>query len=70
MDGYGAMGLGSAQTDAMLERLLGHPLESGLIGGRISGGGSGGTVVVLLEKRSLDKLRALAAGRPHATIIL
>jgi L-arabinokinase len=62
--GYSAIGLGAPETDAMVQRLLEEPLEKGIIGGRISGGGAGGTVVVLLERRATEKLRgwATAAG--------
>lgn len=59
--GYGAMRLGCPETDAILERLLAEPIESGLIGGRISGGGSGGTVVVLLEQRARKRLESLCS---------
>lgn len=47
--GYSAMGLGCPETDAMvmLCRRLGP--SRGVYGARVSGGGSGGTVVVLLE---------------------
>jgi L-arabinokinase len=67
--GYGAMGLGAPETDAMVQRLLDLPLDAGLIGGRISGGGSGGTVVVVLEQRALDTLRTLALPEGHGLII-
>lgn len=67
--GYGAIGLGSAQTDAFLERLLEESTESGLIGGRISGGGSGGTVVILLEKRAEKTLEAMAVKNFYGKII-
>jgi L-arabinokinase len=68
-DGYGAMGLGSVETDAFLDRLLSEPLGSGLIGGRISGGGSGGTVVVLFEKAAEKRLLSLFGEGPSGAII-
>jgi galactokinase len=68
-DGYGAMGLGSTETDAFLEHLLNNPTESGLIGGRISGGGSGGTVVVLLEKAAKQRLQSMALSHRGGSII-
>jgi len=68
-DGYGAMGLGSAETDAFVKRLFAEPVESGLIGGRISGGGSGGTVVVLFEKTAEIRLRSLAGAGASGTIV-
>lgn len=68
-DGYGAMGLGCGETDAFLDRLLSETIESGLIGGRISGGGSGGTVVVLFEKTAEKRLRSLLGEGGSGTII-
>jgi galactokinase/mevalonate kinase-like predicted kinase len=63
------MGLGCGETDAFLDRLLSETIESGLIGGRISGGGSGGTVVVLFEKTAEKRLRSLLGEGGSGTII-
>jgi galactokinase len=68
-DAYGAMGLGSTETDTLLERLLDEAAETGFIGGRISGGGSGGTVVVLLEEKARDKLLSMAGKPSNGAII-
>jgi len=59
-DGYSAMGLGSPETDRMVEVLRALPPSAGVFGARISGGGSGGTVAVLLRESALPTLRALA----------
>jgi L-arabinokinase len=67
--GYSAMGLGSPETDEMVRQLLAEPLESGIIGGRISGGGSGGTVVVLLDQGGAETFQQLAMkDRSHPPI--
>jgi len=44
----------------------------GFYGARISGGGSGGTVVVLLEETSLPRLEALRLkfGTPHPVMVV
>jgi L-arabinokinase len=68
-EAYSAMGLGSPETDALLECFLDESVESGFIAGRISGGGSGGTVVVLIEKRAEEKLLALSAAHGNHAII-
>lgn len=64
--GYTAIGLGCSETDAMVEALAGLGAGRGVYGARISGGGSGGTVVVVLDERSLPELMALA-GRMTAS---
>ena len=58
-EGYGRMGLGSSTTDDMVSAIRELGPDHGFYGARISGGGSGGTVVVLLEKSSLPKLQKL-----------
>jgi L-arabinokinase len=58
--GYSSIGLGSPQTDAMVDALLEIGPDRGIYGGRSSGGGSGGAVVVLLEKSALPRLQELA----------
>ena len=57
--GYSAMGLGCPETDEMVAAIRARGPKQGFYGARVSGGGSGGTVVVLLEKKSLPKLEAL-----------
>jgi L-arabinokinase len=57
--GYSAMGLGCPETDEMVTAIRALGPKKGFYGARVSGGGSGGTVVVLLEKKSLAKLETL-----------
>jgi L-arabinokinase len=45
--GYSSCGLGTAATDRIVEAVRSAGWKRGLIGARVSGGGSGGTVVVL-----------------------
>jgi L-arabinokinase len=54
--GYEAMGLGHPRADAVVDQALGRAT---VLGARSSGGGSGGTVVVLCEKGSLDDVEGL-----------
>jgi L-arabinokinase len=49
--GYDAMGLGHPAASLVVERVLGR---AGVLGARSSGGGSGGTVVVVCERGALD----------------
>ena len=58
--GYSSIGLGSPATDAMVDALHESGPDLGIYGGRVSGGGSGGAVVVLLEKSALGRLEELA----------
>ena len=58
--GYDSIGLGCHETDVMLERLAAIGPARGIYGARMSGGGSGGTVAVLLERSALPLLEALA----------
>lgn len=59
-DGYSALGLGCPETDAMVDAIRTRGPGQGFYGARISGGGSGGTVAVLLEERALPELANLA----------
>jgi L-arabinokinase len=59
--GYGAIGLGCPETDVMALAVRARGAGQGLYGARVSGGGSGGTVVVLLEETALPVLERLAA---------
>lgn len=59
--GYTAIGLGSPETDTMIRQLCKMiPSMGGVIGARISGGGSGGTVVVLCFEDKIPAIEALA----------
>jgi L-arabinokinase len=59
-EGYSAMGLGCPETEEMVDALVKIGPHGGIYGARVSGGGSGGTVVVLLANRALPTLRGLA----------
>ncbi len=61
--GYSSIGLGCRETDAMVDEVRRLGPERGIYGARVSGGGSGGTVVVLLEERALPELARLAESR-------
>ena len=54
--GYDAMGLGHPASTATVEAALARP---GVHGARSSGGGSGGTVVVLCDRGALDHVERL-----------
>jgi L-arabinokinase len=58
--GYSSIGLGCPETDAMVDAVRGRGPGRGFFGARVSGGGSGGTVVVLLRSGSLPELRGLS----------
>jgi L-arabinokinase len=58
--GYSSIGLGCPETDAMVQAVRERGSGRGFYGARVSGGGSGGTVVVLLERRALPELQGLA----------
>lgn len=58
-NGYSAMGLGCPETDEMVDALMKIGPRGGIYGARVSGGGSGGTVVVLLASRAMPALRRL-----------
>ncbi len=59
--GYSSIGLGCPETDEMVAAVRKLGPSKGFYGARVSGGGSGGTVVVLLQKAALPTLRRLAA---------
>lgn len=58
--GYSSIGLGCPETDAMVAAVRELGPERGFYGARVSGGGSGGTVVVLLRREALPTLAELA----------
>ena len=58
--GYSSIGLGCPETDEMVEGVRKLGSARGFYGARVSGGGSGGTVVVLLRRDALPALRPLA----------
>jgi L-arabinokinase len=58
--GYSSIGLGCSETDAMVDAIREGGPGRGFYGARVSGGGSGGTVAVLLKSAALPELRRLA----------
>ena len=57
---YTSIGLGAPQTDAIVRALAAAGPAAGIYGARVSGGGSGGTVVVLCERAALPRIQAMA----------
>ena len=57
---YTSIGLGAPQTDAIVRALAAAGPAAGIYGARVSGGGSGGTVVVLCERHALPRVQAMA----------
>lgn len=58
--GYSRCGLGVPRTDELVDAVRRAGWENGLIGARVSGGGSGGTVVVLGREDAEPCVRAIA----------
>ena len=58
--GYSSIGLGHRQTDRMVDALRRLGPGAGIYGARVSGGGSGGTVVVLLRQEARGQLEAVS----------
>ncbi len=58
--GYSRCGLGTPATDRIVGAVRSAGWEHGLIGARVSGGGSGGTVVVLGREEAEPVVRRLA----------
>jgi L-arabinokinase len=69
---YGACGLGSEGTDLLVHLVREAPHDDGLLGAKITGGGSGGTVAVLGRATAGEAVERVAAqyaaatGRPPA----
>jgi galactokinase len=59
-DGYSRCGLGTPVTDRIAAAVRASGWAAGLIGARVSGGGSGGTVVVLGREDAEPVVRALS----------
>ncbi|NND72273.1 MAG: GHMP kinase [Rhodothermales bacterium] len=57
---YSQCGLGSDETDLLVE-LVNRNRERGLFGAKASGGGSGGTVIVLGDAQASDAIREVAS---------
>jgi galactokinase len=58
--GYTSIGLGAHATDRIVEEAVKLGRTGGVYGARVSGGGSGGTVVVLCRDEALPALETLA----------
>jgi L-arabinokinase len=58
--GYSSIGLGHRQTDRMVDALRRLGPGAGIYGARVSGGGSGGTVVVLLRQEARTQLEEVS----------
>ena len=58
--GYGACGLGTPETDALVAAVRAAGPEAGLFGARVSGGGSGGTVAVFGREGAADAVARIA----------
>jgi galactokinase len=59
---YGACGLGEPVTDAIVEQARRAGPEKGIYGAKITGGGSGGTVCLLVEsRRGLEEVHRIAS---------
>jgi len=56
---YTRIGLGCPETDDMIEAVRALGPENGFYGARVSGGGSGGTVVVLAKAGAVERLKSL-----------
>jgi galactokinase len=71
--GYTSIGLGCHELDVMLQALSALGPGKGVYGARVSGGGSGGTVVVLCREDAIPAVEALAQrltfGKPFAGLI-
>ena len=65
--GYGACGIGSDATDALVAAIRAAGPEAGLYGARISGGGSGGTVAVFGRAGADAEVRRIAAAHRART---
>jgi galactokinase len=59
-DGYSRCGLGVPRTDEIVKAVRAAGPKCGLYGARVSGGGSGGTVVVLGRRDADSHVRAIA----------
>jgi L-arabinokinase len=64
---YGACGLGSPGTDRLVSLVRAKGAQNGLYGARITGGGCGGTVVVLGRADAWPAVSRVAAAYRAAT---
>lgn len=59
-ESYSACGLGSQATDLLVELVRATGMDRGLFGAKITGGGSGGTVAVLGDRRAETAVKNVA----------
>jgi L-arabinokinase len=59
-ESYGACGLGSDGTDAIVRTVRNAGAPAGLYGARITGGGSGGTVAILARADAGAAIESIA----------
>lgn len=59
-EAYTSIGLGAPQTDTIVRALAAAGPSAGIYGARVSGGGSGGTVVVLCRRDALPRIQEMA----------
>jgi len=66
-EGYSACGLGSRGTDLIVGLVRAEGPDNGLYGARITGGGSGGTVVILARSDAREAIGRVAERYAEAT---
>ena len=66
-DSYGACGLGSDGTDRLVALVRASDPAAGLLGAKITGGGSGGVVAVLAQRGAEQALAAVTASYTQQT---
>jgi len=64
---YSACGLGSRGTQIIVDLVRAEGASNGLYGARITGGGCGGTVVILGRRDAADAIARVAAGYENIT---
>ena len=65
--GYSACGLGSRGTDLLVDLIRAEGPAHGVYGGRITGGGSGGTVAVVARRDATTAIARIAAAYGRAS---
>lgn len=59
-EGYSSVGLGEPVTEMIVDKLKEKGISEGIFGARISGGGSGGTVVVMTDaEKGVESVKAI-----------
>ncbi|MDR3405940.1 MAG: hypothetical protein P4L99_25870 [Chthoniobacter sp.] len=68
--GYSSIGLGCPETDGIVRALQSAGTAAGIFGARVSGGGSGGTVIVLIEDDAVTTLHRLQHSKDLPALLL